>query len=70
MTYQDTYRGRTRAARAYRTEPMGVGEMLLAVAGLLVALVLFGIAGSMDYEDRVSGLSNMMPTGEWARELD
>ena len=47
-------------------QPMEVRDAILVVAGLLLAIMLFGIAGSMDYEDRTAGLgASMMPDPGW-----
>lgn len=41
--------------------------MMQAILALLLLMILFGLAGSMDYEDRTAGLGcDMMP--EVARE--
>lgn len=60
------HRSRRAYGRRETQQPMELREALLVVAGLLLAIVLFGIAGSMDYEDRVSGLgASMMPDPDW-----
>ena len=38
---------------------------LEVILGLLAFLLLFGMAGTMDYADRAANLDGMLPSEEW-----